>query len=211
MHGLNADLFADCGCQQLAMADGEICLWQQVDLGQDYAQLLAQLIADSAWRQDEVTLFGKTYLQPRLSAWYGDQAYSYSGLQLQPRPWNATLLGIRKRIETLVGHPFNSVLLNYYRNHHDRMGMHSDNESELGAEPVIASLSLGATRDFRLRHKTRKDLPTVKLALGSGSLLLMKGKLQRHWRHGINAQRQPCGARVNLTFRQVLTQPGAGK
>ncbi len=203
------DMFATAESRQLPIADGELRLWQRVDLGQDYVQLLARLVADSAWRQEEITVYGKTYRQPRLSAWYGDLGYSYSGIRLEPEPWTATLQAIRQRVETLTGHSFNSVLLNYYRDNNDRMGMHSDDEKELGPRPVIASLSLGAERSFLLRHKTRKNLG-IKLPLPAGSLLLMSGDLQRHWRHGINSQRQACGARINLTFRRIIPQPGRG-
>jgi alkylated DNA repair dioxygenase AlkB len=204
------DMFAEPEPQQLPIQDGELRLWQKVDLGQDYNQLLAGLVVDSAWRQEQITVYGKAYRQPRLSAWYGDLGYSYSGIRLEPEPWTPTLQAIRERVETLVGHDFNSVLLNYYRDHNDRMGMHSDDEKELGPRPVIASLSLGAVRNFLLRHKTRRDLPGVKLPLHCGSLLLMSGDLQRHWRHGINAQRQACGARINLTFRRIIPRPGPG-
>ena len=204
------DMFAEPEPQQLPIQDGELRLWQKVDLGQDYNQLLAGLVVDSAWRQEQITVYGKAYRQPRLSAWYGDLGYSYSGIRLEPEPWTPTLQAIRERVETLVGQDFNSVLLNYYRDHNDRMGMHSDDEKELGPRPVIASLSLGAVRNFLLRHKTRRDLPGVKLPLHCGSLLLMSGDLQRHWRHGINAQRQACGARINLTFRRIIPRPGPG-
>jgi alkylated DNA repair dioxygenase AlkB len=204
------DMFAEPEPQQLPIQDGELRLWQKVDLGQDYNQLLAGLVVDSAWRQEQITVYGKAYRQPRLSAWYGDLGYSYSGIRLEPEPWTPTLQAIRERVETLVGHDFNSVLLNYYRDHNDRMGMHSDDEKELGPRPVIASLSLGAVRNFLLRHKTRRDLPGVKLPLRCGSMLLMSGDLQRHWRHGINAQRQACGARINLTFRRIIPRPGPG-
>jgi len=210
MSRLSEDLFAAAESQQLPIQDGELRLWQQVDLGQNYAQLLACLLADSAWRQEQITVYGKAYRQPRLSAWYGDLGYSYSGIRLEPEPWTATLKTIRQRVQMVTGHSFNSVLLNYYRDHNDRMGMHSDDETELGPQPVIASLSLGAARNFLLRHKTRRDLPTIKLPLPAGSLLLMSGDLQRHWRHGINSQRQACGARINLTFRRIIPQPGRG-
>jgi alkylated DNA repair dioxygenase AlkB len=210
MSRVSDDLFAAAEPLQLPITDGELRLWHQVDLGEDYARLLARLVADSAWRQEEITVYGKAYRQPRLCAWYGDLGYSYSGISLEPEPWTATLQAIRERVETLTGHSFNSVLLNYYRDHNDRMGMHSDDEKELGPQPVIASLSLGAARSFLLRHKTRKELG-IKLPLPAGSLLLMSGDLQRHWRHGINSQRQACAARINLTFRRIIPQPGRGQ
>ncbi len=191
--------------RQLVMADADIWLFHQIDTGCRYDELLSLLIDNICWRQESITLYGKTHPQPRLSAWYGDNDahYSYSGIQLKPVPWTSTLSDLKARVENITGYSFNAVLLNYYRNHHDRMGMHSDDEKELGRQPVIASLSLGEERVFVLRHKFRKDLKTIKLALPSGSLLLMKGDTQACWKHGINRQKYPCGARVNLTFRRV--------
>lgn len=197
------DLLGEIEAECLRVADAELLWWRRVDLDRDYDRLVAQLISECPWRQEEITVYGKAYLQPRLSAWYGDLGYSYSGIRLEPLPWSATLLDIKARVQQLVGHEFNSVLLNYYRDQHDKMGMHSDDEKELGDRPVIASLSLGETRTLLLRHKTRKDLPTIKLALPSGSLLLMCGDTQRYWRHGINSERNHCAARINLTFRQI--------
>ena len=198
------DLLSDPGCEQLVLIDGEVSLWRSPDLGQAAQALLEKLIESTEWRQERITVYGKPYLQPRLSAWYGDLSYAYSGINMQPQPWTPLLNEIRSGIESLLGHSFNSVLLNYYRDENDSMGMHSDNESELGEQPLIASLSLGDERVFLLRHRTRKDLKTIKLPLPSGSLLVMAGKTQSHWRHGIARERQPCGPRVNLTFRRVI-------
>jgi alkylated DNA repair dioxygenase AlkB len=199
-------LLESSGMEKLPMVDADISLCQQVELGQPYDELLHELIDNIAWRQEEVTIFGKTHLQPRLSAWYGDKElnYCYSGIIMQPRPWSQTLLNLKARVESLAGQEFNSVLLNYYRDHRDGMGMHSDDESELGKQPVIASLSLGEERTLVLRHKYRKDLNTIKLPLPSGSLLVMKGATQSYWKHGINKQKQPCGPRLNLTFRNII-------
>lgn len=202
------DLYLDPDGENIPLPDGDLTLWQQVDLGIAPADLLAALIDECNWRQDSVTLFGKTHPQPRLTAWYGDAAYRYSGLTLQPAAWTPRLQQIRDRVERLTGHDFNSVLLNYYRDQQDCMGMHSDDEAELGPRPAIASLSLGAERDFRLKHRSRRDLETVKLPLRSGSLLLMAGDTQRYWRHGIARQRKPCGPRINLTFRRIIAPPG---
>src|SRR5690606_28336171 len=99
---------------------------------------------------------------------------------------------------------FNSVLLNYYRDHDDRMGLHSDDEPELGKNPTIGSLSLGAERTFLLRHKKRRDLRPVRIRLASGSLLVMRGETQHRWKHGVETERRPCGPRVNLTFRRIV-------
>jgi alkylated DNA repair dioxygenase AlkB len=194
--------------ERLAVVDGELLFWPQMELGMAYEHLLERLMAESPWRQEEITVYGKAYRQPRLSAWYGDLGYSYSGIRLEPEPWTSTLLDIKARIEKLAGHEFNSVLLNYYRDQNDKMGMHSDDETELGRQPVIASLSLGESRTLLLRHKTRKDLATIKLPLSSGSLLVMRGDTQHYWRHGINAERAHCGPRINLTFRTIKPLPG---
>jgi alkylated DNA repair dioxygenase AlkB len=210
---MTSPLLADTGCECLPLVDAELWFWPQVDLGQDYDHLLDSLIHESAWRHEEITVYGKAYRQPRLSAWYGDLGYSYSGIQLEPEPWTRSLLDIREPVQRLVGHEFNSVLLNYYRDQNDKMGMHSDDERELGRQPVIASLSLGETRTLQLRHKTRKDLKTVKLPLPAGSLLVMRGHTQQHWRHGINAEKSRCGPRINLTFRSVAppSRRGSGR
>ena len=203
--------FAEFEIERLPLIDADLQLWRQVNLGRSYDSLLQTLIDDTAWRQEEITVYGKPYLQPRLSAWYGDLAYSYSGIRLEPLPWTPTLLNIKRQVEALVEHEFNSVLLNYYRDQNDGMGMHSDDERELGPQPAIASLSLGEVRSFLLKHKSRKDLKTVNLALATGSLLLMQGETQRYWRHGINKQRQPCGPRVNLTFRSIRALTSRGE
>ena len=111
---------------------------------------------------------------------------------------------MRGVVEDLANERFNGVLLNYCRDHRDSMGFHSDDEKELGQAPVIASVSLGATRTFVLKHKTRSELKPVRLELPSGSLLLMKGLTQKNWKHGIDKQSRPCGPRVNLTFRRIV-------
>lgn len=193
----------DVETERLPLVDGDLVLWRQVDLCRPYDVLMQAILDDTPWRQEEITVYGKPYLQPRLSAWYGDLAYSYSGIMLEPLPWTQTLLDIKLRVEKLVQHSFNSVLLNLYRDQQDSMGMHSDDERELGSEPAIASLSLGEERTFLLRHKSRRDLKTVKLVLPAGSLLLMQGQTQKYWRHGINRERQVCAPRINLTFRTI--------
>jgi len=198
------DQLTDFEIERLPLVDADLQLWRRVNLGRSYEDLLQAITDDTTWREEEITVYGKAYLQPRLSAWYGDLAYSYSGIRLEPLPWTPTLLEIKRRVEKLVKHPFNSVLLNYYRDQNDSMGMHSDDERELGPQPVIASLSLGEERTFLLKHKSRKDLKTVKLDLAAGSLLLMQGQTQKYWRHGINKERRTCAPRINLTFRSIL-------
>lgn len=201
------DLPAGAGAEAIPLVDGELLLWRRIDLGVEAERLLRELIDESAWRQERITVYGKSYLQPRLSAWHGDRGYRYSGIRLEPAPWTPLLAALRQCIETLTECEFNSVLLNYYRDHNDSMGMHADDERDLGARPAIASLSLGARREFRLKHRTRHDLPAVRLPLTSASLLLMRGATQRFWKHGIPRQRAACGPRVNLTFRFIVA-PG---
>ncbi len=197
------DLLTDTRGETLPLADADLILWRQVELDHDPDELMNLLLEQIDWRQERITVYGKSYLQPRLSAWHGDLGYRYSGIRLEPRPWTPLLQQLRQRVEATTGEDFNSVLLNYYRDQNDAMGMHSDDEPELGPQPAIASLSLGENRDFVLKHRTRKDLKTVKLPLESGSLLLMRGSTQKHWRHGINRLKKPRGPRINLTFRKI--------
>ncbi|GAB3554175.1 alpha-ketoglutarate-dependent dioxygenase AlkB [Noviherbaspirillum agri] len=192
--------------EEIAMPDADVRLMPAFYCKPLSEQYLHQLLDEIAWRQEKIVLWGKGHLQPRLSAWYGDahSRYSYSGVALTPLPWTDTLLRIKEDIEHATGHRFNSVLLNLYRDEHDSVGWHSDAEPELGKMPVIASLSLGATRVFRLRHRTRKDLKPVSIELNDGSLLLMAGTTQRFWQHAVPKERSACSRRINLTFRTIL-------
>ncbi|MCC2545891.1 alpha-ketoglutarate-dependent dioxygenase AlkB [Hymenobacter sp. BT175] len=175
-------------------------------------RLLAELASTIAWRQESIQLYGKAVLQPRLSAWYGDAEarYRYSGLSLEPLPWTPTLLALRQLLEEATGTRFNSVLLNLYRHGQDSMGWHADDEPELGPAPVIASLSLGAARRFRLRPRKPGLAPPVALDLTSGSLLVMRGLTQRYWLHAVPKTARPVGPRLNLTFR-LVSSAGARK
>ena len=185
----------------IPVADGALSFLEQLPLALPNEAVLAQLIAETAWRSDSITVWGKRYLQPRLTAWHGEAAYAYSGLTLAPLPFTPLQQTLRETVEAVSGRRFNSVLLNYYRDGRDSMGMHSDNEPELGPNPAIASVSFGATRTFVLQHKTSKE--RIRIALTDGSLLLMAGSLQHHWVHGINKIFRIIGPRVNLTFRFI--------
>ncbi|RZA35372.1 MAG: alpha-ketoglutarate-dependent dioxygenase AlkB [Lysobacteraceae bacterium] len=197
------DLFnAASGLTPIPIRDGELAFLARLPLPWPNEVVLARLIAETAWREETVVVYGKRHLQPRLSAWHGDKAYRYSGLSLAPLPFTPLLDGIRHAAEAVTGRHYNSVLLNYYRDGRDSMGMHSDDEAELGPEPAIASVSFGATRPFILRHKTTKE--TLKLALTDGSLLFMAGRMQANWMHGINKTARPIGPRINLTFRHIV-------
>ena len=191
--------------ERIPMQDAEVYYLRELPLAQTAEAVMNQLINEVPWRAENIVVWGQAYAQPRLTAWYGDDGtnYTYSGIHLHPLPWTPTLIDIKNRIEKIAATDFNSVLLNYYRNHRDSMGLHSDDEPELGSRPIIASLSLGEERTFILKHKTRRDLKSVRLQLASGSLLLMKGETQHCWKHGIEKEKLPCGPRVNLTFRRV--------
>jgi len=181
--------------------DGELYFMQQLPLALDNREVMQCLLEETAWKAETIFLFGREVAQPRLSAWYGDKRYTYSGRTFAPLPFTALQQDIKRSVEAATGKRFNSLLLNYYRDEQDSMGFHSDDEAELGPQPAIASVSFGATRTFILKHK--KQPKTVKIALTDGSLLLMAGKLQHCWRHGINKERKPIGARINLTFRLI--------
>jgi alkylated DNA repair dioxygenase AlkB len=172
----------------------------------------AELLDLVDWEQHVIRIRGREVASPRLSAWYGDPDahYSYSGLSLAPRPWLPGILELKNRVEAVCKAPFNSVLLNLYRDGADSMGWHSDDEPELGERPVIASLSLGATRRFRMRHRRRKELEPVAIDLEDGSLLIMRGDTQRFWKHQIPKTRRATGPRLNLTFRKILQAPLGG-
>jgi alkylated DNA repair dioxygenase AlkB len=186
----------------IPIEDGKLALLARLALPWTNAEVLARLVGETAWRAETVTVFGQRHPQPRLTAWHGEASYTYSGLTLAPLPFTPLLQAIREAAEAATGHRYNSVLLNYYRDGRDSMGMHADNEPELGPEPAIASVSFGATRAFVLRH--RRTGRTLKLDLADGSLLFMGGTLQQHWLHGINKTAKPLGPRVNLTFRRVV-------
>jgi alkylated DNA repair dioxygenase AlkB len=196
----------DSELSRLPVPDAEVYYQQRLDLEVSSQRLLQQLLAEVPWVEQEIVVWGKRHLQPRLMAWYGDEraCYTYSGIQLDPLPWTALLAAIKTRVERVSGAQFNSVLLNYYRDQRDSMGFHSDDEAELGRHPVIASLSLGEERTFVMKHKRDKGLAPVRLLLASGSLLVMKGNTQENWRHGLNKLQRNCGPRVNLTFRYVF-------
>jgi alkylated DNA repair dioxygenase AlkB len=196
------DLFDSPGTLvPIPIEDGALAWMARLPLPYPTDEVFRRLRDETPWRQDSIVLFGKRHLQPRLTAWYGDASYTYSGLRLDPLPWTPLLAELRAAVEAACACRFNSVLLNYYRNERDSMGMHSDDEPELGPEPAIASLSFGATRSFILRHKRNKR--TRKLDLHDGSLLLMSGSLQSNWLHGINKTVRSLGERINLTFRFI--------
>lgn len=156
------------------------------------------------WRQDNIKIFGKIYPQPRLTALYANnnKSYSYSNIKMHPITFTPTLFDIKSKIEKRLNSQFTSCLLNLYRNGQDSNGWHADNEKELGLNPVIASLSLGAERVFHMKHRNDKK-EKLKINLTNGSLLVMRGKTQHHWLHQIPKTRKKVEERINLTFRII--------
>jgi alkylated DNA repair dioxygenase AlkB len=190
-------------CIRVPMSDADVSYYPDF-LSADQAQHYFNRLQDTLlWRQEQIQLYGKQFKVPRLQAWYGDKeaSYRYSNLSLYPNTWTAELLSLKQRCEQQSATVFNSVLANHYRDGQDSMGKHADDEAELGHEPIIASLSLGALRTLVFSHKHSKQ--KVKLPLAAGSLLVMKGATQRNWLHGIAKRKTPIAGRINLTFRLI--------
>lgn len=165
------------------------------------------LLHGVSWQVEHITLFGRTHEVPRRVAWFGDPDahYAYAGVRHAPQPWSPLLAEMRAQLQALLPEAaFNSVLLNLYRSGRDRMGWHADNEPELGQNPVIASVSLGAQRRFDLKH--RHSGQKLQIPLPSGSLLVMDGALQHHWVHQLPATTKVADPRINLTFRSIRHQ-----
>lgn len=187
------------------LTDAELTLYEGFFPKDEADRLYTALMQTTDWKQENITVYDKTYLTPRLTAWYGDPhtAYTFSGSKWQPYPWNDDLLFIKEKVEKTTGASFNSVLLNLYRDGKDSVGWHRDNEKEFGRNPVIASVSFGETRPFQIRHKFRKELAKVEIPLTHGSLLLMAGSMQHYWEHQVPKTARPINPRINLTFRLV--------
>lgn len=188
--------------------DGEVVLYENFFTeaeSDDYLDILTHQIE---WKADTIKVFGKQFPLPRLTAWYGDPrcSYTYSGIRQNPHEWIPCLIDIKRKVEQVSDCKFNSVLLNQYRDGKDSVSWHSDDEPELGVDPVIASVSFGASRLFRLRHKFRQDVKTVSFFLNHGSILIMRGKTQANWLHTVPKTKRSVKSRINLTFRHIYTQ-----
>ncbi len=190
--------------QRIEMPDADVWFYPAFFTADESAAWLQTLMDAIEWEQQHIRIVGQTIAIPRLTAWYGDpgKVYHYSGLTVHPHPWTAPLLTIKERLAAVTPTRFNSVLLNYYRDGQDSVSWHSDDEPELGTNPVIASLSFGAARPFQFKHKTDPD-QRVSILLTSGSLLLMQGATQHHWKHQIPKRKTVDDGRINLTFRVI--------
>jgi alkylated DNA repair dioxygenase AlkB len=188
----------------LDLPDAEIIYFPAFLSKEEADSLFVELLENIPWQQDEITVYGKKHLQPRLTALYGNEGkpYSYSNIVMQPHYWTLPLQKIKLLIESVCETNFTTVLLNYYRDGNDSNGWHADNEKELGTNPVIASLSLGAERNFQLRHNS-DSTQKRSIILENGSLLVMKGTTQHFWKHQVPKTAKPIGPRINLTFRVI--------
>ena len=185
--------------------DLEIDLYQDKKLEEKKDLWFESCLHDLNWETGFIKIFGKTHQIPRLQAWYADNEieYTYSGKKLQRHNWNNLLLEIKEKIENITSFKFNSVLANLYRDGNDSMGLHSDDEKELGIKPVIASLSLGESREIYFKHKNKKLNLIIPQA--SGQLIVMHGKTQEYWKHEIKKTKKIKKPRINLTFRNIIT------
>jgi alkylated DNA repair dioxygenase AlkB len=189
----------------LALPDAEFIYYPNFFKKEEADSLFKKLYTETAWQQDEITVYGKKHQQPRLTALYGNEGkpYGYSNIQMQPNPWNTLLTYIKEKVEETSQLHFTTVLLNLYRNEHDSNGWHADNEKELGRDPHIASLSFGENRIFHIKHNTDKNIKQS-LVLEHGSLLLMKSGSQVHYKHQLPKSTKPKQPRINLTFRKLI-------
>ena len=183
----------------------EIDIYKNIGLGQKEDLWFQSCLHDLNWETGFIKIFGKTHQIPRLQSWYADDGieYTYSGKKLQRHNWNKTLIEIKQEIESITSIKFNSVLANLYRNGNDSMGLHSDNEKELGINPVIASLSLGESRDIHFKHKNMKT--SINIPQTSGQLIVMYGQTQKYWKHEIKKTKKLKKPRINLTFRNIIS------
>ena len=190
--------------ETLPMPDAEVLFFADFFSAEESQHYFEALHHEIQWQHSEVSMFGKAIKVPRLTAWYGDEgkSYSYSGITHHPRKWTDDLLQIKAKIEAVAETRFNSVLLNLYRDGADSVGWHSDDEPELGKNPVIASLSFGDVRQFQFKHKN-EECQRISIDLTPGSLLLMRGTTQHHWKHRIPKTKKEKSARMNLTFRVI--------
>lgn len=189
--------------KRLDLPDAQVDYYPQWMKPEQATVLMEKLKTSLNWRQDIITLFGKTMAIPRLQAWYGDSNcfYGYSGMRLSPLAWTKELEFIRQKLQSDSGHAFNCVLANWYRDGNDSMSLHADDEPELGPDPVIASVTFGACRPFVFKHTGTKQRVTQPLE--HGSLLIMGKGTQHYYQHGIAKTKKYIGARINLTFRYL--------
>ncbi len=195
---------------QLPMPDADVRLYPAFLASAQADAIFTTLLRQIAWQRGRIKLYGREYDIPRLQAWYGDpgKTYTYSGIRMEPLDWTPPLRRIKEAVEAIAGATFTNVLANLYRDGRDSVGWHADDETELGPNPIIASVSLGAVRTLKFKHlKTGQRL---QITLPHGSCLLMAGPTQHYWHHELPKTRKLIGPRINLTFRQIKSRSANG-
>jgi alkylated DNA repair dioxygenase AlkB len=200
------NLFGNDPTANLLPRDGTVNYFGPILSPPDTCRYFEKLLSNIPWKNDEAVIFGKRIITARKVAWYGDSdfSYTYSGTTKQALVWTDDLTALKAIVEKLTGTRFNSCLLNLYHDGNEGMAWHSDDETSLGKDSTIASVSLGAEREFRLKHKRTED--KISVLLDSGSLLVMKDTTQTHWLHSIPKSKKIKAARINLTFRTMVVK-----
>jgi alkylated DNA repair dioxygenase AlkB len=188
--------------QQFDIPDAELTLWEHFIPRQEADKFYTSIMNETPWKQEEITVYDKTHLTPRMTVWYGKRRTPGKPIL----PLTPTLELIKQKVEATTGIQFTSVLVNLYRDGKDGVGWHRDHERELGPRPIVASVSFGETRFFDIRHKFRKDLEKIRIPLNHGSFLLMGGAMQHYWEHQVPKTAKNIKPRINLTFR-IVTDP----
>lgn len=190
---------------RLNMPDADVFIYRNLFSKKESDKLFSELYKNINWKQESILMYGKSIPIPRLTAWYGDdeKSYTYSKIVMNPEPWTLALQSIKSRIESLTAVNFNSVLLNLYRSGSDSVSWHSDDEPELGINPIIGSVSFGGTRRFIFKHKYNKELSRIEVDLTHGSFLFMGGATQHFWQHQVPKTAKSVQPRINLTFRTI--------
>lgn len=204
-HSDQPELFAPEGVLTHRLEDAELTEYPDAFNRKDSERYFDLLMHEISWQSASIRIAGRSIPIPRLQCWVAESGldYSYSGVQMTPVPWSAALLAIRQRVEELAGQSFNAVLLNLYRHGQDSVSWHADDEPELGSNPVVASVSFGASRPFELKPKDKDNPSRFRLMLHSGSLLVMGNTMQNNWLHQIPKVKGLEEPRINLTFRQL--------
>ena len=200
---MQSDLFGQV--ETLPLENASVQLYRQWLNGNTAESLFDELRQNVNWQQPTIWVAGKRHKIPRLQAWYGDShsTYRYSHTTFTANPWLPPLSKLKSKLESFCHARFNSVLVNLYRNGSDSMGLHADNEPELGPTPLIASITLGASRKFVFKSTSKNSKQRFGLTLNHGDLLIMAGETQKYWLHGLPKTQAPIGDRLNLTFRWV--------
>lgn len=198
---VKVDLFNASSTKNLLPFDGEVMYWPNF-IKYDDAKFYFEYYQNTlAWKSDKIKIYGKTYITKRQVAWMGDADYGYSGNIHPKQSWDSQTFDLKLTLEKKLSTSFNGCLFNLYPSGNEGMGWHADDEKELGIHPIIASLSLGAIRKFRFKHREKKVV--IDQILEPGSLLVMQGKTQTHWLHELPKTKKVFHPRINLTFRRV--------